>query len=90
MITPLIETLLILPVAAGLVFLLFRFYRGPANLDRLVTFEGIALLMVCFFAFLGMHYQTEWFFDAVLVLSLIGFLSTTALALQISRQIGEI
>lgn len=76
----------LIPLALSIAILLFRFHRGPTNLDRLVVFESITIILICFAGFAGAAYQTEWFLDAALVLSLIGFLSTVALSLRIARE----
>lgn len=82
-------TLLITVVLSLCVAMLFaRFGRGPTSYDRLVAFEGFALVLLCIAAFWSLLLGTAWFFDAILVLSLVGFLSTIAVALYLEDR-GE-
>ncbi len=77
------EIFFLLPLSVCMILLLACFLKGPGTLDRLVTFESLSIISICLFAYLGWIYQSEWFFDALLVLSLIGFLSTVAVALNL-------
>ncbi|MCA9414307.1 MAG: cation:proton antiporter [Candidatus Omnitrophica bacterium] len=67
-----------LGVCLGLLFV--RFVLGPTQLDRLAAFEASTLVVLCFAALVGLQLRTVWFFDFILVLSLVGFLSTLAVA----------
>lgn len=66
--------------------LFIRFCKGPTPLDRLTAFEGMALVFVCLVGVWGAAMGTLWFFDIVLVMSLVGFLSTIAVAVYIERR----
>jgi len=69
---------------AGLVFclamLLLRFLLGPTKFDRLAAMESITLATLCLAMAWGAWLRTEWLIDFVLVFSLLGYLSTVALA----------
>lgn len=83
------QAIALAPLVAAYAMVAVRFVKGPDSLNRLVAFESLALLTICLAAFAGMAYETEWFFDAILILSLIGFLSTAAVANWLARNGGE-
>ncbi|MCB2154861.1 cation:proton antiporter [bacterium] len=63
-----------------LVLLVVRLLMGPTNWDRVTSIESLTLVLLCAAAVWSAFTGTEWFFDAIVVLSLVGFLSTVALA----------
>jgi multisubunit Na+/H+ antiporter MnhF subunit len=76
---------LVLPWLIGalvvcLVLVFVRFVLGPTQLDRLAAFEAATLVLLCLAGLVGLWVETVWFFDFILVLSLVGFLSTVAVA----------
>lgn len=70
-----------LGLALGMVFL--RFLLGPSSLDRLAAFEAATLVGLCLAALFSIWNGSPWFFDLILVISLVGFLSTVAVACHI-------
>lgn len=73
-------------VLISMLLVVLRLVLGPHALDRLVAFESFAILFVALAALLGVFYRSAWFLDAILVISLVGFLSTVGIAL---RQFSE-
>jgi multicomponent Na+:H+ antiporter subunit F len=71
-------------IAAALVgcgvLVFIRFLLGPTHLDRLAAFESAALVGLCLVALYAIWNGSPWFFDLILVFSLVGFLSTVAVA----------
>ena len=65
--------------------LLIRFLRGPTSLDRLAALESFTILFLSLIGLWGLIVGSEWFMDVVLVISLIGFLSTVTVAKFIER-----
>jgi multisubunit Na+/H+ antiporter MnhF subunit len=63
-----------------LVLVFARFALGPTQLDRLAAFEAATLILACLAGLVGLWVGTIWFFDFILMLSLVGFLSTIAVA----------
>ncbi len=55
-----------------------RFLLGPTQHDRLAAIESITILLIGFFALTTLMQSALWYFDVILVLSLVGFLSTVA------------
>jgi multicomponent K+:H+ antiporter subunit F len=66
----------------------FRMIRGPRAQDRIVAFDAFyvdAMLLVLLF---GIRTGSTLYFEAALVISLLGFVSTVALAKFLMR--GEV
>lgn len=74
----------VLGVCGLLVFL--RFIFGPSSLDRLAAFEAAALIGLCLVAIFSVWNGSPWFFDLILVISLVGFLTTVAVACHIEGE----
>lgn len=66
----------------------FRLFRGPGAQDRVLGLDAFyvsAMLMMLTF---GIRYGSDLYFEAALVISLLGFVGTVALAKFLMR--GEI
>ena len=61
-----------------IIILVIRFILGPSVMDRLAVLEGFTPVILCIASVWGVMLDVHWFFDVVLVLGLIGFLSTVA------------
>lgn len=73
-------------VLLGCMIALFaRFLLGPTNLDRAMIVDAIALVFLCLIAVMATAVGTGYFFEAILVLSIVGFLSTVAIAKFIEK-----
>lgn len=69
----------------SLVLLAVRFYLGPTNLDRLMLLDSISMIVMSLASIYGIVLGTEYFLDAVVVLSIVGFLTTISLAKFIEK-----
>ena len=68
--------LVALSVALGLV----RLIRGPSLPDRVVALDMMTVSIVAFCGLAAIRYDVPAFLDVALVLALVGFLATVALA----------
>jgi multicomponent K+:H+ antiporter subunit F len=87
------ENVLILMVDIGLVLTfvalllcIVRLLRGPTLIDRAVASDSIALQVVALVVLLSVRFSTIVDFDAVLIVSILGFVSTVAFAQFIGRR----
>jgi multicomponent K+:H+ antiporter subunit F len=74
-----------LAFALGFLFAAYRVLRGPSVPDRILALDtmyvnALALLMV-----LGIVFDTKLYFEAALVIALLGFIGTVALARFVLR-----
>jgi multicomponent K+:H+ antiporter subunit F len=75
----------ILTVAAGVLACIVRLFRGPHLADRAVALDTLAVHIVAFVVLLTLRIDSLVLFDGALVLSLVGFASTVAVAQYILR-----
>ncbi|AFZ66646.1 monovalent cation/H+ antiporter complex subunit F [Deinococcus peraridilitoris] len=67
-------------VALSTVLVTYRVLRGPSWGDRIMAFDFLSVNLVVLFVLLAIRERFASFLDAALVLSLLGFLGTVALA----------
>lgn len=72
-------------VALSLVLCAWRLLRGPEACDRTLALDTMYINVVALVVLLGMRYGTELFFEAALLIALLGFVSTVAMARYLSR-----
>jgi multicomponent K+:H+ antiporter subunit F len=75
---------LVLAMALALV----RLVRGPTAQDRVLAFDCLNLDAMLVMLTLGLSYRSSTYLEAALLVSLIGFVSTTAMAKFLLR--GEV
>ncbi len=67
-------------VVVSVVLAFFRLVRGPSLQDRVVALDFMTVAIVAFCGLAAVRYGTPAFLDVALVLALVGFLATVALA----------
>jgi multicomponent K+:H+ antiporter subunit F len=75
----------IFAIAAGVVLCTVRLFRGPHLADRAIALDTIAIHLVGFVILLTLRIDSLALFDGALVLSLVGFTGTVAVAQYIIR-----
>jgi multisubunit Na+/H+ antiporter MnhF subunit len=70
----------------GMLLALYRVIRGPSLVDRGVATDLIALLAAAMVILLTIRFETLIMFDAVLIVSILGFVATIAFAQFIGRR----
>jgi len=73
--------------AVGLALLLcvWRLVRGPEAPDRVLALDTMYINFVALVILLGLRLGTALFFEAALLIALLGFVSTVALARFLTR-----
>lgn len=73
--------------AATLTLLLcgWRLLLGPTIADRVLALDTLYLSLVALVVMLGLRWQTPLLFEAALIVALLGFVGTVALARYLSR-----
>lgn len=66
----------------------YRLYRGPRAQDRVLGADTLYLTIMLLFIVSGMRLGTSFFFEASLVIAILGFVSTVAMAKFLMR--GEV
>jgi len=67
---------------------LVRLLRGPTAQDRVLALDGMYLNGMLLMLVLAMHYQSNVYFEAALLIALFGCVGTTAMAKFLLR--GEV
>ena len=73
--------------AVGLALLLagWRLLRGPTPPDRVLALDTLYMNLVALIVLLGLRWSSGLVFEAALLIALLGFVSTVALARFLSR-----
>jgi multicomponent K+:H+ antiporter subunit F len=73
--------------AVGLAMLLcvWRLLRGPEATDRVLALDTMYVNVVALVVLLGIRQGSDLFFEAALLIALLGFAGTVALARYLSR-----
>ncbi len=63
----------------------WRLILGPTVADRVLALDTLYLSLVALVVMLGLRWQTPLLFEAALIVALLGFVGTVALARYLSR-----
>jgi multicomponent K+:H+ antiporter subunit F len=74
-----------LALAAAIVLCGVRLLRGPSAPDRVLALDTLYMNAVALIVVMGMWWGTTLLFEAALLVAMLGFVSTVALARYINR-----
>lgn len=74
-------------VMLGVILAMLRLIKGPSLPDRVVALDTMTVLIVAFCGLYALDTGSTAFLDVAVVLALIGFLATVALARFIERKV---
>jgi multicomponent K+:H+ antiporter subunit F len=63
----------------------FRLLRGPALSDRILALDTLYVNTIALLVLFGIQHDTQLLFEAALVVALLGFVGTVALAKYVTR-----
>lgn len=63
----------------------WRLLRGPEVTDRVLALDTLYINAVALVILLGLRWRTELLFEAAVIVALLGFVSTVALARYLGR-----
>ncbi|MDM7455808.1 MAG: K+/H+ antiporter subunit F [Tepidimonas sp.] len=75
----------IVVVALSVLLCGWRLLRGPELPDRILALDTLYMGMVALIILLNMRLDTELLFEAALIVAMLGFVSTVALARYVTR-----
>ena len=67
-------------VALAMALCGWRLLRGPGLVDRMLALDTLTINVVALVVLLGMRWGTALLFEAALLIAMLGFVSTVALA----------
>ena len=79
------STLGVAAVTVAVVLCAWRLLRGPEMTDRLLALDTLYMNAVALIVLLGIRWNTALLFEAALLVAMLGFASTVALARYLSR-----
>lgn len=72
-------------VSVSMLLCAWRLLRGPEVTDRLLALDTLYINTVALVILLGLRWQTALLFEAALIIAMLGFASTVALARYLTR-----
>ena len=80
-------------IAAGMVVVgvamllsLWRLIRGPSAPDRILALDTLYVSTIAELVLFGMHLDTEVYFEAALIIAMLGFFGTVVLSKYVIRR----
>lgn len=83
-----LNTLLVfLSVVLGIALLLngWRLLIGPSTADRILALDTMYINSIALIVLLGLYFESTLYFEAALLIAMLGFVSTAALAKYLLR-----
>ncbi|HPR59729.1 MAG TPA: monovalent cation/H+ antiporter complex subunit F [Prolixibacteraceae bacterium] len=81
-----ILTVVLVLLAISILFVLYRFIKGPTLPDRVTAFDLITTIIIAIIAVFSILWDSTHFIDVALVLSLIAFLGAMSFAFYLTKR----
>jgi len=78
-------TIAFICIAAALLFNFYRLLRGPSMPDRILALDTMYINTTALLVLFGIHLGLTVFFEAALLIALMGFVGTVALCKYLLR-----
>ena len=72
-------------IGVSILLCLYRLIVGPATVDRVLALDTIMVNLLAFLVVLSIHWRTPVYLESVLVLALLAFVGTVAIAKALMR-----
>lgn len=73
-------------VGLAILLALWRMLRGPTVPDRILAFDTLNVTAIAELMLLGMHLKSAVYFEAALIIAMLGFVSTVVLSKYVMRR----
>ena len=73
-------------VGVAMLLALWRLLRGPTVPDRLLALETLSVTAIAPLMLFGMHLDSPIYFEAALIIAMLGFVSTVVLSKYVLRR----
>ena len=80
-----VVTVCLTALLASTAMCLFRMIIGPKAIDRAVAFDTLAMMFIGIICVLCLQWDSVLYFDAVWILTLVGFLGSASIARYLDR-----
>ncbi|MFW5682167.1 MAG: monovalent cation/H+ antiporter complex subunit F [Phycisphaeraceae bacterium] len=85
----LVATIGVALLAVGIIICLYRMLKGPHLADRVLAADMLSIHVLALVVLLAIKFESAIFFDAALVVAILGFASTVAFSQYIYAQRGK-
>ncbi|MFZ2288983.1 MAG: K+/H+ antiporter subunit F [Halopseudomonas yangmingensis] len=72
-------------ITLALLCTLIRIFRGPDLPDRILALDTLYINSIALIMLLGLYLKSDLFFEAALLIAVMGFVSTVAVAKHLMR-----
>lgn len=72
-------------LALSMLFATWRLLRGPTLPDRILALDTLYVNSMALLILLGLRFDTELYFEAALIIAMLGFVGTVALSKYLLR-----
>ncbi len=72
-------------ITLAMVLNLYRLVKGPDLADRAISLDTLYVNAIAIVILLGLRFHTGIFFEAALIIAMLGFISTVAFAKYLER-----
>ena len=73
-------------VGIAMLLAVWRLLRGPTVLDRILALDTLNVTAIAELMLLGMHLKSAVYFEAALIIAMLGFVSTVVLSKYVIRR----
>ena len=73
-------------VSLAMLLSLYRLLRGPTVPDRILALDTLSVTAIAELMLLGMHLRSSIYFEAALIIAMLGFVSTVVLSKYVIRR----
>ena len=73
-------------VGVAMLLALWRLLRGPTVPDRILALDTLSVTAIAQLVLFGIHLQTAVYFEAALIIAMLGFVSTVVLCKYVLRR----
>lgn len=73
-------------IAVALLLSLYRLLRGPALTDRILSLDTLYINTIALLILFGLRVRSDLYFEAALVIAMLGFVGTVVLAKYLVRR----
>ncbi|MEX1362915.1 MAG: K+/H+ antiporter subunit F [Nannocystaceae bacterium] len=80
-----VSTVVLAVLAVAMVLSVYRLFRGPTFPDRILALDTVFVNTVAVLLVLSIVLRTSVYFEAVLIIAMMGFVGTCALAKYLRR-----
>ena len=73
-------------VGVAMLLALWRLLRGPSVPDRILALDTLSVTAIALLMLFGMHLDSPIYFEAALIIAMLGFCSTVVLSKYVLRR----